>query len=43
VKKLNQKNTDKVSLYLKVNSTIKYCRKNAGLLDFTVGDTLCFF
>jgi hypothetical protein len=44
VKKLNQNNTHKVSLYLKINSNFKYCRKkNAGLLDVTVGDTTALF
>lgn len=43
VKKLNQNITDKVSLHLKITSTFKYCGKNAGLLDVTVGDTTVFF
>ena len=42
-KKLNQNITDKVSLHLKIISTCKYCGKNAGLLDVTVGDTTVLF
>lgn len=30
-------------MYLKINSTFKYCRKNAGLLDVTVGDITVLF
>jgi len=43
VKKLYQNNTDQASLYLKINSTFKYCRKNAGILDVRLGDTTVLF